>query len=140
MGISSMAFVGFKSKCDVLMLIQTAPNQPTLEPTHFHSSAFHSPTAPAPLSSISFHLRSLGSSFFSTPARLSTRSFRTTQVPSHVRISHPIIPTLHHHDSISDPLFTLTKYLSPPPSLPSHISASIIHIPSISPQSMSDFP
>lgn len=91
--------------CDVLMLIQTIlfHRQQRTNPLTTHS--FHSPTAPAPLSSISFtsplafYPRII---FIHHTSSLHTRSFRTAQVPSYDRISHPIIPTLHHHDSISD--------------------------------------
>ena len=69
-----MAFVGLKSKSDVLMLIQTIllqrPINTQIKPTHFLHPPFHSPTAPAPLSSgaeiISCPSPPLGSSLLRT--------------------------------------------------------------------------
>lgn len=69
MGISSMAFVGFKSKCDVLMLIQTIlSSAQSTQPKP--ARPFQSPTAPGPLTSgaeaISFPSPPLGSSLLRT--------------------------------------------------------------------------
>ena len=125
MGISSMAQLG--SNQNVMCWCWSKQFFFSAQRTNpLTTRLFHSPTAPAPLSSISFpsplsfYPRII---FIHQSSSLHTRSFRTIQVPSHVRISHPIIPTLHHHDTISDSLF----HFNPFPSILPNISPSVEH-------------
>ena len=106
MGISSMAL---KSKV-MLMLIQTIlfSAQSTQNQTNpCFPPLFHSPTAPAPPSSISFPSPPIFCPriifLLRTSSSVHPNVSNRCKSPSHDRISHPIIPTLHHHDSISDP-------------------------------------